>query len=262
MGPHDRSRCPTEHDAVAWFADHYDTAAQQIIDFIEGDGITLAGKLVADIGSGDGIIDLGFMTKARPAKLVGFDIRPTDTDALRRSASAAGIEEPFPDAEALAFVRSEPSRLPAPDGTFDLVYTWSVFEHVSQPVRMLQEVRRVLKPDGLFFLQLWPFFASQHGGHASMAVKDRSRIYDSRLSSWSQLLRGRQGTDPTRSADDEFRSLNRITIDGLQRALLAAHLRIAKIELIGDVVHIPEDLAHEPLADLALGGVKLLAVPF
>jgi hypothetical protein len=42
-----------EPDPERWFPDHYDGAASQIIDFIIADGIALAGKHVADIGSGD-----------------------------------------------------------------------------------------------------------------------------------------------------------------------------------------------------------------
>ena len=253
---------PKEHDPVTWFSDHYNAAAQQIIDFLAGDGIELEGKLIADVGSGDGIIDLGFVLKARPARLIGFDARPTDVGALRRSASAAGIAEPFPDAEQLVFMRTEPDRLPAPDDMFDVVFTWSVFEHVSEPVRMLQEIYRILKPQGVLFLQLWPFFDSQHGGHAWMATSEpfvhlRRSPFD-----LERALHGGQGTDPWRTADEEFRSLNRITLDAIQRALLLAHLRIAKVELIANAVHIPPDVAHQPLADLAIGGVKLLATPF
>lgn len=252
----------SEHDPVAWFAEHYHGAAQEVIDFIEGDGIQLEGKVAADIGSGDGLIDLGFVAKARPAKLIGFDTRPTDVDALRRAASAAGIEEPFPDADTLAFVQSRPDFLPAPNDTFDVVFTWSVFEHASEPVQMFQEIHRILKPEGVLFLQLWPFYSSQHGGHAWMTIPEPFAHLRRSPFEMEQELRGRQGTDPTRTADDEFRSLNRITLNGLQRALLLAHLRVAKIAVIGEVVHVPLEVAHQPLSDLAIGGVKLLAVPF
>lgn len=253
---------PTEHDPVAWFTDHYHGAAQQVIDFVQGDGIQLEGKLVADVGSGDGTIDLGFVAKAQPARLTGFDLRPTDVDALQRSAAAAGITEPFPDADTLTFVQSQPDMLPAPDDSFDFMFSWSVFEHVSHPVRMAHEIHRVLKPTGVLFIQLWPFYASQHGGHAWMTIREPFAHLLRSPFEMEHALRGRQGTDPTRTADDEFRSLNRVTLDGLQRALLAAHLRIVKIAVIGDALHIPIELAHEPVSQLAIGGVKLLAVPF
>jgi SAM-dependent methyltransferase len=200
--------------------------------------------------------------KARPAKLVGYDIKPVDVDALRRSMAAAGVEGSLPDANILAFVQSEPDRVPAPNAIFDVVYSWSVFEHVDDPVAMLREVHRILKPSGIFFLQLWPFFSSQHGGHLWLAIDEPFAHLTHSPFLIEQGLKGEPATDPSRPADDEFRSLNRLTLDSLQRALLAAHLRIAKIELMTEAAHIPPALAHLPMSDLAISGVKLLAVPF
>jgi SAM-dependent methyltransferase len=256
------SEIPTEHDPSQWFVDHFEHAAQEIIDFLTSDGIGLEGTLIADIGSGDGIIDFGIAMKARPAKLVGYDVRPTDLDGLRRSAAAAGVTEAVPDAEYFAFVRSEVDHIPAPGDTFDIVLSWSTFEHVDRPVQMLQEVRRILKPEGVFFLQLWPFFGSEHGGHLWLSI-DEPFVHLSRSPfRLEDELKGKGGTDPSRSADDEFRSLNRITLNDLQRALLAARLRVSKVELMSETVHIPSALASFPLADLAISGVKLLASPF
>jgi SAM-dependent methyltransferase len=258
----EQAQIPKEHDPVRWWSEHYEGAAGQVIDFLGGDDIDLADKTIADVGSGDGIIDLGIVHRASPAKLVGYDVRVTDVDALRRSADAAGIEAPFPDDEQLAFVESGVDRIPAPNESFDLVYSWSVFEHVSQPVAMLTEVRRILKPDGCLFLQIWPLFGSRHGGHAWMSIEEPFAHLSRTPFEMRETLRGRQGTDPTRTADDEFESLNRLTLDQLQRALLVSHLRITKVQLIVETSHIPLELAHQPLADTAVSGIKLLAVPF
>ena len=76
---------PTESLAEAgprWFADHHDAAPRAIIDFLGGDGISLEGLRVADVGSGDGVIDLGLVQRAAPAELVGFDIVPTNAETL------------------------------------------------------------------------------------------------------------------------------------------------------------------------------------
>jgi SAM-dependent methyltransferase len=253
---------PGQHDPSRWFAEHFDRAAQEVIDFITSDGIALEGATIADIGSGDGIMDLGVALSARPAKLVGFDIRPTDPEALRRAMRAAGIEEELPDANRLAFVESDVAAIPAPNDIFDVVFSWSVFEHVDQPIVMLQEIHRILKPGGVFFLQIWPFFGSQHGGHLWQSIDEPFVHLNRSPFRLEDELRGKRGTDTSRSADDEFRSLNRITVDALQRALLAAHLRIAKVELIAETVHIPPSLAHLPISDLAISGIKLLASPF
>jgi SAM-dependent methyltransferase len=252
---------PKEHDPVRWFTDHFDVAAQDVIAFIAADGIELAGATIADIGSGDGIIDLGVTLKARPAKLVGYDLKAADPEALRRAMAAAGLDEQLPEQDVLAFVQSDPDHVPAPNDTFDIVFSWSVFEHVSNPVRMLQEVHRILKPDGIFFLQLWPFFYSQHGGHLWLTIDEPFAQLTRSPFEVEAALKGEPATDPSRPADDEFRSLNRLTLDALQRALLAAHLRIAKIELISEAAHVPASLAHLPISELAISGVKLLAVP-
>ena len=62
-------------------------------------------------------------------------------------------------------------------------------------------------------------------------------------------------------ADDEYRSLNRVRVDRLQRSLLAAGMIVTKLELITNATHIPRELAHMPLSLLGVGGVKVLAVP-
>ena len=40
-----------------------------------------------------------------------------------------------------------------PDGAFDVVTLWDVFEHLHNPLAMLAEVRRVLAPDGVLILR-------------------------------------------------------------------------------------------------------------
>jgi SAM-dependent methyltransferase len=250
-----------DHDPVRWFSEHYDDAADQILAFLGSDGIDLAGKVVADIGSGDGIIDFGVYTKGRVGKFVGYDVRPTDVDALRRAVMAAGVAEELPDGERFSFAQSRVDGIPAPDDYFDVIFSWSVFEHVDQPIRMFSEIRRVLKPDGWFFLQLWPFYGSQHGGHLWQNVEQPFAHLRNSPFELNDFLRGKAATDPSRPADDEFRSLNRITVDGLQRALLAAGLRISKVALTSETMHVPPELSHLPLTDLAISGIKLLAVP-
>ncbi len=146
---------------------------------------SLQGKVIADIGSGDGIIDIGsgdgiidigvFYTR-NPAKLLGHDLRETDIDALRRSSLAAGVEPPFPDAEHFAFLRSSSDRIPAPDAMFDFIFSWSVFEHVSEVVPRLRDVAPMLESHGCFFLQFWPLLASQHASTRGWRSRSRSRI--------------------------------------------------------------------------------------
>lgn len=254
---------PAEHDHVAWFDEHYNNAPREIIDFLGGDGLSMEGASVASIGSGDGIMDLGVFHKAKPAKLVGYDVRPTDYSALRRMAASYGIPEPYPeDPERFSFETSSEASIPASNDTFEHAYTWSVFEHVSKPTEMFKEIQRILKPDGKLFLQIWPFYYSEHGGHLWMTYRDEP--YPHLLRSDREITertRFEAGTDPTRSGQDEFHSLNRLTIDGLQRAMLAGGLLITKLQLLSEPVHLPPEAALRPLSALGISGVKLLATP-
>jgi SAM-dependent methyltransferase len=249
----------TANDPALWFKEHYDDAADEILDFLRGDGITLEGQRVADIGCGDGIIDLGLAIKGSPEQVVGYDLMEVDSGALLRAAKAANVVEELP--ECLSFGRSEPTSIPAPDGHFDVVVTWSVFEHVDDPVGLLREVRRILNPHGVLFLQLWPFYASEHGGHLWPHYDEPFPHLLRKDEEILEHVEGRRGTDPRRSADDEYHSLNRITLEDLQRALLANRLMVSKLKLIANTVHVPRQLANRALTDLGVGGIELLASP-
>ena len=251
---------PSSHDPEAWFRDHFDQAAGEIIGFLAGDGIDLAGKRVADIGCGDGIIDAGVFTKARPEMLVGYDTRPVDVDGLQRVVEAHGVHE-LPYGEYLSFVQSEPAHVPAPPDTFDAVFSWSAFEHVSEPATMFREIGRIMKPDGVFFLQVWPLFHSFHGGHLWLSVPEPFAHLRQAPHELEARLEGRPATDPTRPAVDEFRSLNRLTLDDLQRGLMLAGLRPTKVKPIAEAFHVPAEVAHHPLSLMAVSGVELIAVP-
>jgi SAM-dependent methyltransferase len=224
---------------VSWFDDHYYGAPKQIVDFLAGDGLRLEGKRVADLGTGDGIIALGLHDLARPASLVGFDLEPVDERALVEAAREHGVATEFPPG--LRFEQSFVDRIPAPDDAFDVVVSWSAFEHIADVVAISRELCRVLAPAGVVMIQLYPFYLSEHGDHGW------------HRSSFEHLLTGRDETP-----DDAY--LNRTTLDGLQRDLLAGGLRIGKVELIHHAFHLPPQLQDRRLTDLAIGGVKLLAV--
>ena len=89
----------------------------------------------------------------------------------------------------------------------------------------------------------------------------RSRITSTVTRPSSTRCRGGVATDPRRSADDEYRSLNRISLEDLQRALLRNGFAVAKLKLLTQAVHVPPQLAHRSLIELGVGGIELLASP-
>jgi SAM-dependent methyltransferase len=243
----------------AWFREHFEEAASAILDFLGGDGIELAGKRVADVGAGDGIIDLGVVLKGGPGHLTGFDILETDVAALRDFAVRERVADRLP--QNLDFQTCEPRRIPAETASFDVVLSWSTFEHVEDPLAVLQEIHRILVPYGVFMLQIWPLFHSQHGSHLWQYFPDG---FVQLLQSPDELeaaVRADPGPDPewAEVLIEQFRSCNRLTLDELQRSLYSAGFTVSKLELLSEVVHIPAGLERYPLSLLGVSGVKLLA---
>jgi SAM-dependent methyltransferase len=241
-----------------WFNAHFEQAAGQVIEFFAGDGISLEGKTVADIGCGDGILDLGVAVQAKPDRLVGFDILAHDVEELQeRAATYAGIEK-LPDN--LYFCVSDTTRLPAEDDEFDYVISWSAFEHIADPVAILREIRRVLRPHGVLFIQLWPFYHSAHGTHLVDWFPDGFAQFKHTN---EEILRRLRSSGEQQMASDmleAYRTLNGITADGLQDALRQTGFRIVKVALNSEAVHIPVEASHLPLSQVAISGIKLLAI--
>lgn len=241
-----------------WFWSHYEEAANDTLAFLEGDGITLEGRRVADVGCGDGMIDLGLTHRGRPAELVGYDLNPVDEGHLLRVAGEAGVADAVPPE--LRFEVSGVGTLPAPDAGFDIVLTWSAFEHVAEPISLLGEMRRIMKDDGVLFLQLWPFFHSARGSHLWDWFDDYVNLMRSEDEIVAEMReRPFQSEGWTEYMIDEYRHLNRIDVDELQRSLLAAGLAVRKFELITHTVRIATELQRYPLSKLGISGVKLLA---
>ncbi|MDT0260348.1 class I SAM-dependent methyltransferase [Jatrophihabitans lederbergiae] len=245
-------------DPEVWWRAHFVDAAGAIVDFFAGDGISLEDKRIADVGCGDGIIDLGVAVRAKPEQLVGFDILDNDVDLLqRRAAQHAGIETLPPN---LYFSTSETTRLPAEDDSFDYVISWSAFEHIDDPVAVLREIRRILRPMGVLFIQLWPFYDSAHGTHLVDWFPEGFAQYRYDNAEILRRVRSTGSQDMASEMLEVYRTLNGITADGLQDALRQAGFRIVKVALDSEAVHIPVEAAHLPLSQVAISGIKLLAI--
>src|SRR4051794_41886829 len=189
-----------------WFRDHWQ-AAYQVLEYVD-----VTGKSVADIGSGDGIIDLALTLGGRPRELVGYDVNPTPVNHLLEVAGPyVGVQE-LP--RELSFRPSDPEGVDAPDAAYDVVITWSVFEHARDPLGLLREMRRIVRPDGVLFLQLWPFYHSHRGSH----------LWDWYPEPFHHLQQSAEEIEAGLGDDQrpgemlgEFKRLNKITVEELGR---------------------------------------------
>ena len=91
---------------------------------------------------------------------------------------AAHYKQLFPklqaDSQTVAAIGEE---LPFPDAAFDVVLTDNVIDHAEQPLRILDEIVRVLKPGGLLYFTvnvhhpLYDLASRAHGAWTAMGLK-------------------------------------------------------------------------------------------
>jgi SAM-dependent methyltransferase len=100
-----------------------------------------AGKRVLDYGCGSGYGSAFIADGA--ASVVGVDVADDAIRYARATFARANLD----------FRTIDPSApLPFPDGSFDVVLSFQVFEHVTDTDHYLREVRRVLTPNGRLVL--------------------------------------------------------------------------------------------------------------
>lgn len=97
-----------------------------------------AGAKVLEVAPGPGYFAIAL---ARLGRVVtGLDISHTFVEIARRNAAEARVKVDFQQGNA--------SNMPFPEGSFDFLLCRAAFKNFSEPVRALQEMRRVLKPGG------------------------------------------------------------------------------------------------------------------
>jgi SAM-dependent methyltransferase len=126
----------------------------KVIAFLERGGVRIEGR-VLDAGCGGGGMPLSLAEHA--AFVVGID--PVD-----RFGDAGVVLKKERGAANLHFARADGLALPFADGTFDLVLSHAVIEHVPDATQYLAECRRVLAPGGRCYLSTAPYlsFAGAH----------------------------------------------------------------------------------------------------
>jgi len=101
----------------------------------------VAGLEVLDVACGEGYGSALLATRA--ASVIGADIAQTAVDYARtRYAALANLR----------FRQADCSALPFADATFDAVVSFETIEHILVQEPFLDEIRRVLRPDGLLIL--------------------------------------------------------------------------------------------------------------
>jgi SAM-dependent methyltransferase len=109
------------------------------------------GKTVLDYGCGPGNDLAGFAHYSPRARLIGIDISPTSLDQAKRRLALHGREAQ------LVQVPYGIYDLPVDPGSVDYIHCSGVLMLIEDPVRLLREFRRVLKPSGEVRLMVYNY---------------------------------------------------------------------------------------------------------
>ncbi|MFN8492768.1 MAG: methyltransferase domain-containing protein [Caldilineaceae bacterium] len=105
-----------------------------------------AGMRILDVGCGTGAIVRAVAGAAR--EVVGIDREEAQLETARRLAQSAGVHN-------LQFLHGEATHLDFADATFDAAYCRFVLEHAPDPLQVVREMRRVVKPGGWICAYEW-----------------------------------------------------------------------------------------------------------
>jgi ubiquinone/menaquinone biosynthesis C-methylase UbiE len=99
-----------------------------------------AGKNVLDIACGEGFG--ANLLAAGAAHITAVDIDAKVIQKARKKYRSAAID----------FLVGNAEKIPCPDASFDLVVSFETIEHLDNQDKMLTEIKRVLKPDGILLI--------------------------------------------------------------------------------------------------------------
>lgn len=105
------------------------------------------GKKCLDAGTGSGRYAVA-MAMHGASEVIGVDVSTSGLDTARKR--SAGITN-------LSFLEASVHNLPFPDASFDFVCCAGVLHHTTSISRGLDEITRVLRPDGKLFLLLYGY---------------------------------------------------------------------------------------------------------
>jgi SAM-dependent methyltransferase len=258
---HADRRFRSEYDYALF--EYYRSA--KVIAFLERAGVTIGGR-VLDAGCGGGGMPLSLAEHAGP--VIGID----PIDRFSQAGAKLARERNLVN---LAFVQADGMALPFASGSFDLVLSHAVIEHVADAPLYLRECRRVLAAGGRCYLSTAPYlsFAGAHLPRlkvpvplhllAGRAIAFRTFRVLARRAPWTLKEPAHENSfirDARRGVVKQDDLLEKVTVRRLRAQIAAAGLRVIREELhvTGTVRRMPAAIARwmrdSPLVQDALIG--------
>ena len=148
-------RSPLTHERIfrdQAFAENY---ARKHRRMVERFGHEYAGKLssrgfkngrILDVGCGSGGTDMVIAHDFPDCEIVGIDLSEPLVCIANQAAQAVNLEK------RMTFLMGDVHQIPFDDASFQVVLNINMVHLVEDPIQMLNEMERVLAPDGLLFI--------------------------------------------------------------------------------------------------------------
>lgn len=222
----------------------------------------LAGKDILEFGCGEATMALGMALRKQPRRIVGSEILDVYKHCLPIATKQLGLGELPPNLE---LHKITPGGSLSQLGTFDVIYTWSVIEHVAQSMieDVLSALKSALNPDGTIFLQISPLYYSAFGSHmgpwvskpwAHLSMQDdlyKKALFaalptpDDVRADWGVYIPENATKDEERAVLWEtYSTLNKLTAPQLCRLVNEAGFQIVRELRTRDDVSPPNELAE------------------
>ena len=154
---------------------HLDLLDSTFVDHVVS--LEVHSGLALDVGTGPGQIPVKLALKLPRLEIVGIDLSEAMLAQARSRAAAAGVEN------RVRFQTGDAGRLPFPDRHFDLIICNSLLHHAADPLATLNELARVLRPQGALLLRdlrrpsafVYPFYVAWFGRYYRGLMKQLFR---------------------------------------------------------------------------------------
>lgn len=158
----------------------------------------MPGTRLLDIGCGPGTITVDLAQVVAPGEVVGVDLEPSQIELAQARAAAEQIQN-------VRFQAADIYSLPFDNDSFNAIFLHGVLEHLTDPIRALHEVQRVLKPGGVV--------GSRHADFGGFLIEPSFPPLDQFASLFSRLMQ-HNGADP-HAGRHQFRWLNEADFEAI-----------------------------------------------
>lgn len=137
------------------------------------------GETILDFGCGPGNDTVGFGIYSNAKKIIGMDI---SLKALRYAQRRIQIHSEIDPKRVVLIQNSDKNpKIPLPSNAIDYIYSEGVIHHVSDPLSVLKELKRILKPGGYANIMIYNYqsvFLHLFIAYEQMVVKKKYKGMD------------------------------------------------------------------------------------